>query len=414
MNRPLNRLTADVPAHLPYRILQFGGGNFLRAFVDWMVQVMNEEAGFAAGVLLVKPTAHGDYAALRQQEGLFHVLTRGWSNGAVVDEAQLVSAVQGILNPYQQWDDFLASAEQPALNIIVSNTTEAGLAFSESDVFSDGPPQEFPAKLTRWLYHRYEYFGGSAESGCVVLPCELLPDNGQLLRSLVERYAAHWRLPGGFVAWLQAHHHFCNTLVDRIVPGRPADAVTVQQRLGYEDELLVVAEPYHLWAIEGPPSLAEILPFQQCQTPLNIVLNEDLRPYRELKIRILNGAHSLMVPVGLLHGLSTVREMVEHERWGPFLRAAVEENILPSLDFPPETLQRYAATVFERFRNPYIEHRLQAIALNGLSKFQVRVLPSILAYYAKQGAPPEHLLYAMACLVKLYADGGLPLPDGEG
>ncbi len=400
---PLNQLWANYPARLPLRILQFGAGNFMRAFVDWMVDVLNEEADFNAGIAVVKPTERGDYSALRAQDGLFHVLSQGLHSGQAVKAHRLISCVQQIIHPYRNWEAFLATAQLPSLNIITSNTTEAGIQFIETDQHSDAPPSSFPAKLTCWLYQRFRYFEGREDRGCVILPCELIAQNGDRLREAVLQYASHWGLEQGFSEWLAKSNTFCNTLVDRIVPGYPKDGEQYCRNvLGCEDALLVAAEPFHLWAIERQPALEGLFPLERCDTPLQIRLVEDLEAIRLQKVRILNGLHTIMVAIGLVHGLSTVAQMAGHKAWGVFLKKVAREYILPTLPLSAAEAEAYLQATFERFLNPFVEHRLQSIALNSIEKFKVRVLPSLLEYEKMSGQPPEELLFVLACLLQLY------------
>ncbi len=403
---------AGHPNRLPLRILQFGAGNFIRAFVDWMVEVLNEEAGFNAGVVVVKPTAGGDYEALRAQDGLFHVLCRGLQNGEALEEFRLIKCIQQVIHASQNWDAFLATAQIPSLNIITSNTTEAGIQFVAADRFEDTPPSAFPAKLTCWLHRRFQYFEGRKEAGCVLLPCEHLDDNGDKLQAAVLQYAEHWRLGDSFGRWLKTCNTFCNTLVDRIVPGYPEDGLDYCQKvITRKDELLVVAEPFHLWAIQQQPGLEALFPVEQCSTSVQLRFVENLELVRTQKIRILNGLHTIMVSVGLTHGLSTVAQTAAHDYWGPFLKTVAQENIFPTLPLPEKELQAYLRATFERFLNPFIEHRLQSIALNSIAKFRVRVLPSLLHFYSKYNTLPEGLVFALACLLKLYDRKELPFRD---
>lgn len=414
--KKLNRTTTNLPANKPARVLQFGGGNFLRAFTDWMIDELNNQTNFNAGVIIVKPTERGDYTALRKQDGLFHVQTKGIKAGKLVSDIQLIQCVQQIIHPYLEWDAFLKTAEIPTLRFIVSNTTEAGIQFNQNDLKTDNPPKEFPAKLTRWLYHRWQYFQGRPNSGCIHLPCELIKENGEQLKSYILAYADLWQLNGGFKYWINQHNHFCNTLVDRIVPGFPKDTIqAVYDTTGFQDELVVDAEPYHIWVIEATTEIQGELPF--AKTDLNVVFTNDLAPYRELKVRILNGAHTTMVPYGYLAGIETVREAVEDKKVGTFLHKALFEEILPTLDFPQATLEKYANDVLDRFKNPFIHHQLISISLNCTAKFKTRVLPSLLAYYQQKGRLPENLILAFAALIYFYkgkrGSEDIPLNDSE-
>ncbi len=409
MNK-LNHKAANISKLLPEKILQFGGGNFLRGFVDWMVDIYNEKTGSELGILVVKPTERGNYQEWREQDGLFHVLTKGIKNGALVNEAHLVKCVSGIVHPYREWEAFLKTAENPGLRYIISNTTETGIRVSPDDKKSDTPPHEFPAKLTLWLYRRFRHFNGSQESGCVIIPTELLERNGELLRDCILQNSDNWGLEADFKKWIQDANIFCNTLVDRIIPGIGENAMQeAWQRLGFQDKMMTQGEPYHLWAIEAPQSVRTELPLDKAG--LNIVYTDDLTPYRVSKVRILNGAHTAMVPVGYLYGIETVRETLEDEVMGRFVREVIFDEIIQTLDLPGMDVQQFASDVLDRFRNPFIKHKLLSISLNSVSKFKVRVLPSLLTYREQRGVLPKHLVLSLAALIRFYKGGEIPLND---
>ncbi len=397
----LNRTTTQSPAPHPEKVLQFGGGNFLRAFADWMLDVYNEKTGSDLGVLLVTPIERDHYQTWQEQDGLYHVLTRGLRNGEVVDEKHLVKSISRILHLYPKWDAFLESAENPDLRFVISNTTEAGIRFSANDKKTDAPPHEFPAKLTLWLYRRYRHFNGSPEAGCIFIPVELILKNGEMLRQCILQNADNWALESGFKDWIHSANIFCNTLVDRIVPGISREALPEEmKKTGFEDAMMTQGEAFHFWVIEGPETVREALPLDRAG--LNVVFTDDLTPYRTRKVRILNGAHTSMTPVGYLYGAETVRQTVEHEVLGKFVRRAIFDEIIPTLDLPAETLRQYAADVLDRFKNPFINHQLISIALNSVSKFKTRVLPSILEYRQRQGQLPTCLTFSMAALIHFY------------
>lgn len=409
----LNSTTAKKQIYPP-KILQFGGGNFLRGFVDWMVDELNSQTDFDGSVIVVKPTERGDYTALRNQDGLFHVLTKGIKNGELIDQQQLIHCVDQVIHPYLAWGDYLKTAEIPSLRFIISNTTESGIQANEADLMEQHPPKEFPAKLTHWLYRRYQHFNGSSESGCIIIPCELIENNGVKLKNCILQYATWWNLPSEFSAWIESHNIFCNTLVDRIVPGFPtSDREQIEQSLGFKDDLLVAAEPYHIWAIQSDKPIHEELPFDQ--TDLNVKFTDDLAPFRQLKVSILNGAHTTMVPLGYLNGIDTVREAIEDEVVGTFMQQLITKEILPTLDFPSETLDQYASDVIDRFKNPFIHHQLISISLNSTSKFKTRVLPTLLKYVEKKGQLPQRIVFSFACLFWFYrgkrGDAVIPLKD---
>ncbi|MEM7573789.1 MAG: tagaturonate reductase [Bacteroidota bacterium] len=410
----LNRTTAQVGPPLPEKVLQIGGGNFLRAFADWMLNIYNQKCQADLGVLLVSATPRGNYQKLQEQEGLYHVLSRGFSQGQIVDEQQLVSCISRVLHLYPDWDRFLASAENPDLRFIISNTTEAGIRFMEQDQWNDHPPAEFPAKLTHWLYRRFQFFRGDHSKGCILLPTELIPQNGQHLRKCILQYIEHWELGDDFKEWILSANLFCNSLVDRIVPGVSSDALSREwEKLGFQDQMLTEGEAFHFWAIEGPPEVEAELPLHRAG--LNVVFTADLQPYRERKVRILNGAHTSLVAVGYLAGLDTVGACMKDEQMRRFLERLLIEEILPSLEGEPAELEAYAHSVLDRFRNPFIQHQLLSISLNSVAKFRSRILPSILAYHAQFQRLPSSLILTFAGLIHFYqgkrGEQDVPLKD---
>jgi len=412
--KPLNRTTvANLPKR-PIRVVQFGEGNFLRAFVDWMIDVLNEKSDFNGDVAIVQPIPKGMGKPINQQDGLYHVLLEGIQNGKTVQDARMISCVRRVIEPYEEYQIFLKLAENPQLEFIVSNTTEAGITFEEEAFLPKEPATTFPGKLTAFLWHRYQFFNENPPQGLVVLPCELIDKNGSKLRECILNYAAHWKLSDGFVAWVQIGVVFCDTLVDRIVPGFPKATIdSIQENIGYQDQLVVKAEPFHLWVIKGPKEIEEKFPFKKAG--LNVILTDDLEAYRTRKVRILNGAHTAMVPYGYLHGLEQVREVVEDKTAGNFIRDIIFQEIIPTLDLPKSELETYASEVLERFQNPFVKHLLLDISLNSIAKFKVRVLPSILEYQKRFGQPPSGLMKAFAHLLVFYKgeqDGEkIPLRD---
>ncbi|MBI1258220.1 MAG: tagaturonate reductase [Chloroflexi bacterium] len=401
----LSRTTAQAPSMHPERIVQFGGGNFLRAFVEPIIETLNQQAAFASSVVIVKATPHGSYDDLMAQDGLYHVRLHDLVNGQPVAHTQLITCVSRTVNPYADYASYLSFARQPEIRFIVSNTTEAGIAFDPAADFQDRPSVNFPAKLTAFLYERYR----SGLSGCIILPTELIEDNGTQLKQFVLQYAALWQLDPAFAAWLESDNLFCNTLVDRIVSGFPkTGSAAIFQQLGFEDRLFVEGEAYHSWVIEAPPALADELPITQ--TDLNIKIVADVRPYREMKVRILNGAHTSLVPLGTFLGLETVRQAVEDDILGEFLYHLLFEEIIPTLNMPEAA--PFAESVLARFRNPFLQHRLQSIALNSLSKFRARLLPSLIDYTNQQGNLPDRLILVFAVLIRFYKGEwhGQPIP----
>ena len=416
MTQRLNReVLPDAKRH-PERIVQFGGGNFLRGFVDWVVDVLNAETDFAGGIALVKATP-GSYDDLDQQNCLFTTYLHGIQAGEYVEQTRLISAINRTVYPYAEYAAYLALARQPHIRFIFSNTTESGIVFSAEDRVSDEPPLTFPAKLTRFLHERYQHFDGARDKGCIIIPTELIVDNATSLRKIILEYADLWSLDSGFSDWIESHNVFCNTLVDRIVSGFPqADAARLFAQLGYEDRLLAAGEIYHSWIIEAEPNLLDEFPVDKVNTPLNVKIVADAAPYRTIKVRLLNGAHTSMVPIGILLGIESVREAVEHEVLGRFLQDLIFQEVIPSVTEVSRTeLEAFAGDVFDRFRNPHIHHRLLTIALNSSTKVKERIIPSLLGYLDETGELPTRLVIALAGFIRLYQGewrgDSIPLTD---
>ncbi|CAH0999211.1 Altronate oxidoreductase [Neolewinella maritima] len=379
----------------PTNILQFGAGNFLRGYFDWMVELLNERTDFYGSVLVVKPTQGGRYDDLLAQDGLYHVLLDGIQQGERKQETRLISSITGVIHPYEEYAAFMDSAELD-IDFIVSNTTEAGIRFVPEARPEGRCGQEFPAKLTQWLYARWQH----DRPGCHVIPLELIEDNGDALRHCVLRYAHHWRLEAAFTDWIDTNNRFYNTLVDRIVSGYPERAGALWDRIGYTDRLLVAGEYYHSLVIQAPPTGVPGLPLHEAG--LNVTYTDDLSPYRERKVRLLNGAHTAIVPTGYLAGLDTVGEVLADPELRAYLEWVLYEEIIPSLDQPVEELRDFAADVLDRFRNPSLHHRLLDIALNSTSKFRTRLLPSLLAYHRRFNKLPQGIVRALAALLVFY------------
>jgi len=412
----LNRQNANITETLPIKVVQFGEGNFLRAFVDFVIDKLNKEANFNAGVAVVQPLAGGLVELLNEQDGLYNLFMKGVKQGEEIQEQRTISCVQKGINPYKDYDEYLKLAEEESLEFIISNTTEAGIAYDESDTLEGTPHNSFPAKLTALLYKRFQHFKGDKAKGLTIIPCELINYNADTLKKIILQYAELWELESDFVNWINNSNSFHNTLVDRIVPGYPKDDIeSYQSKLELEDKLIVSAEVFLLWVIEGGEELKAKIPFDQIDE--NILVVEDMQPYRTRKVRILNGAHTTMVPFSLLFGNETVKETVDHEFTGAFVREAIFNEIIPTLSLPEEELKTFAEEVLDRFRNPFIKHQLASIALNSVSKFKVRVLPSLLAYENKCNRLPLHLTFAFACLIRFYRgewnNQTLPINDDE-
>lgn len=416
MLKPLNRHTASLPQARPVKVLQFGEGNFLRAFADWIIDILNEKTDFNGAIQIVQPLPSGLGQMINAQDGLYHVVLNGIKNGKPTKETRLINSVKGVINPFENFDAYLKEAENPDLKLVLSNTTEAGIAFNDKDTDPNVLSESFPGKLTILLYHRFQHFKGAADKGLILMPCELIEKNGDALKKCILQYIRHWALPDTFKHWIEQHNTFCNTLVDRIVPGFPKDNIgAIQNEIGFEDKLVVMAEPFHLWVIEAPASVVSAFPVSK--TDLQVKFVDDLTPYRTRKVRILNGAHTAMVPVAYLAGLRTVQETVEDQTAGAFVKDIIFNEIIPTLDLPQEELQSFANDVLERFQNPFIRHELSSIALNSISKYKVRVLPSLLEYKNRKGQLPTLLVHALAKLICFYKGEcrgeKVPVNDGQ-
>lgn len=390
--------------NLPERVIQFGEGNFLRAFVDWMFHELNEHGLFQGQVVVVQPLSFGMINKLKAQDCLYTLYLRGLDNGQIVELKKIITSLSRGLDAYSEWPEVLKCAENPELRFMVSNTTEAGIRYDENDTITMAPPQSFPAKVLMFLLHRYTSFKGDKDKGMVILPCELIERNGDELKKVVLKLAEDWNLPDDFKKWILEYNYFLNTLVDRVVPGYPKDEINeITNYLGYIDNQVTTGEFFHLWVIEGPEFLKEELPFHKLN--LNVVWTNDLTLYRTRKVRILNGAHTGTVPAAFLYGLDTVGEMMEDIVLGKFIRKMVYEEIVPSLTYDEKLMRDFADSVMERFQNPYIKHYLLSILLNSSSKFKARVLPSITEYYEKNNKLPRCLVFSLAALISIYKDG---------
>ena len=373
------------------KIIQFGEGGFLRGFVDYMVQILNEETDFAARAVVVQPIAEGACDLLEAQGCVYTHLCRG-AQGVLEKRIEVIGRT---VKPYDDFDAYLALAEQDSFRFIVSNTTEAGIAFCEDDRFEDRPASTFPAKVTQLLYRRFERGG----RGFVFLPCELIDKNGETLRDCILRYGELWGLGEDFCRFVREENIFCNTLVDRINTGYPkGEPITLERA---DDRLLNASEYFHLWVIEGYADLFSEIPFDRVPS-LNVILTDTLEKYRTRKVRILNGAHTSLVHYAMLEGFETVGECMADARMREHLKGCIYEEILPTLDLPKKELTDYADEVLCRFENPYIQHYLSSISLNSVSKFRVRVLPSILEYQKRFLKPPKRLLLSFAKLLEYY------------
>ncbi|MCM3764156.1 tagaturonate reductase [Neobacillus niacini] len=415
MKKLTRNLVKDAP-RFPEKVLQFGEGNFLRAFVDWQIDVLNKEADFNGSVVVVQPLGQGMVEKLNEQDGLYTLFLQGMKDGKAVRKHSAITSISRGLNLFTQYDQYLELAANPELRFIFSNTTEAGIAFDENDRLEDRPQSSYPGKLAAFLYQRYQVFNGDREKGFIIVPCELIDRNGEKLKQIVLQYAELWNLGEEFVQWLEEANTFCCSLVDRIVPGFPRDNMDeITAELGYKDDLVVVGEQFHLWVIEGPQWIREEFPAHKAG--LNTLFVDDMTPYRTRKVRILNGAHTAMTPVSYLYGLDTVAQAVDHEVVGEFIKGLVYEEIIPTLDLPLDELNSFADAVVERFRNPFIQHFLMSISLNSMSKFKTRDLPSLLEYINRKQELPRKLVFSLAALIAFYkgkrGDEDIKLADDQ-
>lgn len=406
----LHDITIGSLEDAPERIIQFGEGNFLRAFVDWQINELSRRGLFHGRIVLVQPLKDGMIESINRQDGLYTLLQRGIQHGKHIERTDIITSVSRGINPYTQWEGYLACARNPEMRFIVSNTTEAGISYVETEKPGDECPQSFPAKVTAFLYERFRTFEGAKDKGMIIIPCELIKQNGDHLKACILKHAADWKLEPDFIAWLQEANHFCNTLVDRIVPGYPKDEIdAVIKRIGYEDAVVVATEPFHLWVIQADAVVRKELPLEEAG--LNVVWTDDIRPYRTLKVRILNGSHTLFTIPAFLAGKQTVRESVEDPVIGKFFEQGLFGEILPVLDFPEKEKREFAEAILERFKNPFIKHYLSSITLNSVSKFKVRVLPSLLESAAATGRIPKAMAFSLAALIRFF-DGARDASSG--
>lgn len=376
------------------RIIQFGEGGFLRSFVDVFIHKMNEQGLLDGKAVVVQPIAKGLIPVINEQKGVYHQFLRGIENKEVVNECIKVESISRGVDPYTDYEEYLNLAHNPDMRFIISNTTEAGIEYLGTESINDMPPKSFPAKLTVLLYERFK----ANLPGFIIFSCELIDNNGKELLNCVLKYADLWNLSDEFKAWIKNENYFCNTLVDRISTGYPKDEVAaLTEFLGEEDKLMNTAEIFHLWVIEG--DFEDEFPLKKAG--INVIWTEDVKPYKKRKVRILNGAHTSMVLGARLYGLSTVKECLDDETVSKFLKKAMFEEIIPTLGNKEDDIQ-FGKDVLERFANPFVKHQLLSIALNSVSKFKARVLPTILEYYEINNSLPKCLTFSLAALIEFY------------
>lgn len=385
----------------PIKILQFGEGNFLRAFVDWILQNLNDAGVICSDVAVVQPRASGHVDKLAVQDGLYTVCLEGIDSGEKVQSRQIIDVLRDFINPFKEYEKYLSYARSEDLEIIISNTTEAGIALDISDTDFSVCPKSFPGKLLALLKARYDYFHGDITKGLAIIPCELIDHNGDELKRVLLELAKIHCMKQGFVNWLIMANHFTNTLVDRIVPGYPRDnADEICEATGFLDNNIVKGEVFYLWVLQKEAFVQEKFPADK--SGLNIIFAEDITPYKQRKVKILNGAHTAMVPVAYLCGMDTVRESMLDPDIGKFIQELVNQEIKPTIDLPKEQMDAFASSVIERFINPFIRHELMSIALNSITKFKTRLLPTYNDYRREFGKSPRHILFSLASLIVFY------------
>ncbi|WP_158734849.1 tagaturonate reductase [Alteribacillus sp. YIM 98480] len=385
----------------PEKVLQIGEGNFLRGFVDWMIERMNRQGVFQGRIVAVQPTPHGrKLPDLKKQDGAYTVVLRGQEDGQIVDQAEVVTAISRGINPYEEWDELVETACSEDIEVVISNTTEAGLTYQEEEYKENQAVLSYPGKLTQLLYQRYQAFQGAADKGWVILPCELVQQNGTVLKDLVLRKIKEWSLGSSFQEWVLQANTFCETLVDRIVTGYPYnEEKELKERFGYEDKLMTVGEPYHLFVIEGDQHVREVLPFGQTELNVRFAPVDD---YAELKIRLLNAPHTMMFALGYLHGKDTVYESMRDREIRSYVEKMIDAAIKPVLPYEDKEKDDLAASVLERFENPYQRHLLTDLGQNGLEKFKTRVLPLWKRWEGRSTAANHYFALALAGVLAYY------------
>ena len=403
MMKALNKTTANKTIR-PEKVIQFGEGNFLRAFVDWIIFNMNEKTDFNGSVVVVQPIENGMIDMLNGQDCLYHVNLQGLDNGEPVNSLTKIDVISRALNVYTQNDEFMRLAEQPEMRFVISNTTEAGITFDPTCKFTDKPASSYPGKLTQLLYHRYEYFKGDMSKGLIVFPCELIFLNGHKLKECILQYIELWQLGAEFKDWFLNACGVYATLVDRIVPGFPRKEIDeIKAKLGYDDNMVVQGEFFHLWVIEAPASIADEFPADKAG--LNVLFVPSEEPYHERKVTLLNGPHTVLSPVAYLSGINIVRDACQHPVVGKYINKVMCEELMETLNLPKEELKKFAADVLERFVNPFVDHQVTSIMLNSFPKYETRDLPGLKTYLARKGELPKGLVLGLAAIITYYKGG---------
>ena len=385
----------------PVKVVQFGEGNFLRGFVDYMIDIANEEGRFDGDIVLIKPIEFGNLEMFHEQDCQYTVSLRGIVDGEAKVLNRVITSVTDAVDAINEYEKYTNLAKIDTLRFVVSNTTEAGIVFDEEDKFEYNPPKTFPGKLTKFLYERYTHFNGAADKGLVMLPVELIDDNGIMLKKCVMQFIELWGLEDGFKNWVEDACIFTSTLVDRIITGYPRDEVEeIWAGLGYEDRILVTGEPFALWVIESDKDISKEFPLPDAGMP--VIFTDNQKPYKQRKVRILNGAHTSFVLASYLAGNDIVLESMQDEEVKNFMMKTIFDEVIPTLTLPEKELKDFAEAVITRFNNPYVKHALLSISLNSVSKWRARCMPSFLGYVEKFGKLPEHLTFSIASLMAFY------------
>ena len=423
--KALNARTAP-KSHAPEKIIQFGEGNFLRCFVDWIIQHTNDSTDFNASVVVVQPIERGMAEWLNGQDCLYHVNLQGRLEGKAVNSLERISCISRALNPYTQNQAFMALADQPEIRFVISNTTEAGIAFDPSCKLTDAPASSYPGKLTQLLYRRFQTFKGDKTKGLIIMPCELIFLNGHHLKECIYQYIELWKEDFGkdyqrFKEWFTKYCYVCATLVDRIVPGFPRKEIQqIQQKISYADNLVVQGEVFHLWVIEKPEnmSIAQLRrEFPAEKAGLHVLIAPSEKPYHERKVTLLNGPHTVLSPVAYLSGINIVRDACNHPVVGKYIHKVQFEELMETLNLPMDELRKFASDVLERFNNPYVDHQVTSIMLNSFPKYETRDLPGVKTYLERKGELPKGLVFGLAAIITYYKGGtrsdGAPIEPND-
>ena len=383
------------------KIMQFGEGNFLRAFVEWILQDLNDKGAISADVVVVQPMPLGRVKDIAAQDGLYTLRLEGIDKGERVKKSEIIDVIGDCVNPFTDYEKFLRYGESEDLQIIISNTTEAGIALYTTDTDFTVCPKSFPGKLLALLKRRYDKFGGAADKGLAIVPCELIDNNGDELYRVLTELAKVNNMDEKFIEWMQTANHFTSTLVDRIVPGYPkAEIPAIREETGYIDNNVVKGEIFHLWVLKKEPFVQKVLPADS--TGLNVIFADDIKPYKQRKVKILNGSHTALVPVAYLCGIDTVGESMADPTIGKYVRDFIFDEVNPTIDLPQDQMTAFANSVIERYQNPFIRHELMSIALNSTTKFKTRLLPTLLDYVRIFGKLPEHLIFSFAAIIEFH------------